>query len=174
MQQVPHWSLDQHEPRHEPTKIIHEATEGVAATKVKPRKPYVTDAILEVFAHRARLIQIKHKDEKQVKLFDRKRVFAIWREVTYWIAGHKRPTHVSFDTFGDFQSRINSIKHGFHAYQSLWARALQASAKAGKAEVALRRYQRIQRSNLKEAMRAYLDDFEKQAAVVSVDWWDKL
>ena len=66
MQQVPHWSLDQHEHRHELTKIMHEATEGVAAAKVKPRKLYVTDAIFEVSAHRARLIQTKHKEEKQV------------------------------------------------------------------------------------------------------------
>ena len=42
-------------------KIIHEATEGVASTKIKPRKPYVTDAILEVSAHRARLIKTKHR-----------------------------------------------------------------------------------------------------------------
>ena len=89
------------------------------------------------------------------------------------IAGYKRPTHVSLAIFGDFQSRINNIKHDFHAYQSLWERALQASAKAGKAEVALRGYQRIQQSNLKEAMRGYLDDLVKQAAVVSIDWWDK-
>ena len=71
MQQVPHWSLDQHEHRHEFTTIIHEATEGVAATKVKPRKPYVPDAILEVSAHRARFIKTKHREEKQDKLFDR-------------------------------------------------------------------------------------------------------
>ena len=48
MQQVPHWSFDQHEHRQELTQNIHEATEGVASTEVKPRKPYVTDAILEV------------------------------------------------------------------------------------------------------------------------------
>ena len=77
MQQVPHWSLDQHEHRQEFTKIIHEVTEGVAATKVKPRKPYVTDAILDVFAYRARLIKIKHREEKQVKRFDRQRVLAV-------------------------------------------------------------------------------------------------
>ena len=51
---------------------------------------------------------------------------------------------------------------------------MQASAKAGKAEVALMGYQRIQNSNLKEAMSGYLDDLVKQAAVVSLDWWDKL
>ena len=70
MQQVPHWSLDQHVHRQEFMKIIHEATEGVAFTKVKPRKPYVTDAILEVSVHRARLIKIKHREEQQVKRFD--------------------------------------------------------------------------------------------------------
>ena len=52
---VPHWSMDQHEHRQELTRIIHEATEGVSATKVKPMKPYVIDAILEVSVHRARL-----------------------------------------------------------------------------------------------------------------------
>ena len=91
MQQVPHWSLDQHEHRHELTKIIHEAAEGVAATKVKPRKLYVTDAILEVSAHRTRLINTKHREEKQVTFLD---FFAVWKEVAHWIVGHKRPTHV--------------------------------------------------------------------------------
>ena len=42
---------------------------------------------------------------------------------------------------------------------------MQASAKAGKAEAALRGCQRIQQSNLKEAMRIYFDDFVQQAAV---------
>lgn len=79
-----------------------------------------------------------------------------------------------FHMFGDFQSRINNIKLDIHAFQSLWERALQASAKTGKAEVALRGYQRIQQSNLKEAMSGNLNDFVKQAAVVSFDWWDKL
>ena len=51
MQQVSNWSLDQHEHRYESTQILHEATEGLAATKIKPRIPYVTGAILEVFAH---------------------------------------------------------------------------------------------------------------------------
>ena len=106
MQQVPHWSMDQHQHKQELTRIIHEATEGVTATNVKPRKPYVTDAILEVSAHRTRLIKTKHREEKQVKLLDRKRVFAVWREVTHWIAGHKRPTHVSFDSFWAFHSNI--------------------------------------------------------------------
>ena len=51
---------------------------------------------------------------------------------------------------------------------------LTARAKAVKAEVALRGYQRIQRSNLKEALAKYLASLIKQAATVSVDWWDKL
>ena len=62
MQQVPHWSIDQHEHRQEQTRIIHEATEGVTAIKVKPRKLYVTDAILEVSAHRKRLIKTKYRE----------------------------------------------------------------------------------------------------------------
>ena len=48
MQPVPHWSMDQHEHRQELTRIIHEAKECVSATKVKPRKPYVIDAVPEV------------------------------------------------------------------------------------------------------------------------------
>ena len=60
--------MDQHEHRQELTRIIHEAAEGVTAIKIKPRKPYVTDAILEVSAHRTRLIKTKHREEKQVKL----------------------------------------------------------------------------------------------------------
>ena len=67
MQHVPHWSMDQHEHRRELTKIIHEATEGVASTKIKPRKPYATDAILEVSAHRARCNKTKHREEQPVK-----------------------------------------------------------------------------------------------------------
>ena len=47
-QQVPHWTLDQHEHRHELTKIIHEAFGQVSVKKTKPMKPYVTDEILEV------------------------------------------------------------------------------------------------------------------------------
>ena len=161
--------MDQHEHRQELTRIIHEATEGVTATKVKPRKLYVTDAILEVSAHRARFIKTKLREEKLVKLMDRKRVLALWREVTHLIARHKRPTHVSLDLFGAFHSSMNNIKHGTHAYRSLWKRALQASAKAGKAEVASRGDQRIQQSNLKEAMRDWLADLVQQAAVVGVD-----
>ena len=86
----------------------------------------------------------KHREEQQVKRLDRQRVFAVWREATHWIAGHRRPTHVSLATFGDFQPRRDSAKQGNHVYQRLWERALQASAKAGKAVVALRGYQRIQ------------------------------
>ena len=76
MQDVPHWSMNQHEHRRELTNIIHEATEGVASTKIKPRKPYATDAILDS-AHRARLIKTKHREEQQVKRRDRQRVFAV-------------------------------------------------------------------------------------------------
>ena len=96
----------------------------------------------------------------------------------------KRPTHVSLDSSGDFHFNIINIKHGTRAYQSLWERAMQASAyqslweramqasaKVGKAQVALRGYQRIQQSNLKEAMRIYLDDLVQKAAVVCLDWW---
>ena len=106
-----------------------------------------------------------------MKVLETKRVFAVWREVPHWIAGHERPTHVSLDSFGAFHSSINNIKHGTNAYQRLWKRALQASAKAGEAEVALRAYQWIQQSNLKEAIRIYFDDLVQQAAEVGVDWW---
>ena len=51
-QEVPHWTLDQHEHRQELTKIIHGATEAVSAKKIKPMKPYVTEEILEVSAYR--------------------------------------------------------------------------------------------------------------------------
>ena len=81
-------NMDQHEHRQELTRIIHEATEGVTATKVKPRKLYVTDAILEVSAHRARFIRTKHREEQQSKRHYRKRRFAVWREVEHWVAGH--------------------------------------------------------------------------------------
>ena len=170
MQDVPHWSMNQHEHRRELSKIIHEATGGVASTKIKPRKPYATDAILEVSAHRARLIRTKHREEQQVKRFDRQRVFAAWREVAHWVAGHRRPTHVSLDTFGEFKPRRDLSPF----YHKLWQMALQAVVKAGKAGLALRGYQRLQTCNFKEAMPSYLADLVKQAAVVSVDWWDKL
>ena len=101
-QPVPHWSMGQHEHRQELTRIIHEATEGVSATKVKPMKPYVTDAILEVSSYRARLIRTKHREEQQVRRLDRKRIFAVWKEVTHWTAGHKCPTDVPLSSFGAF------------------------------------------------------------------------
>ena len=44
-QDVPHWTFDQHEQRHELTKIIHEATQDVSTKKIKPIKPYVSDEI---------------------------------------------------------------------------------------------------------------------------------
>ena len=51
---------------------------------------------------------------------------------------------------------------------------MTAKAKAAKAEVAVRGYQRIQRNNLKEALKTYLASRVEQAATVSVDWWDNL
>ena len=76
---------------------------------------------------------------------------------------------MSLDIFCDFQLR----RHLSIFYNRFSERALQATANAGKAEVALRGYQRIKNSNLKEAMPSYLSDLVKQSAVVSVDWWDK-
>ena len=32
----------------------------------------------------------------------------------------------------------------------------------------------MQRANLKEALRKYFDELVQQAAVMSIDWWDKL
>ena len=109
-----------------------------------------------------------------MKRLDKKRIFAVWREVSHWVAGHKRPTHVNFDTLGIFKFKIQNTPEGTNAYQKYWKQALQASAKAGKAEVALRGYQRIQKVNLKEALRMYLDQVVQQEAVMSIDWWDKL
>ena len=84
-QEVPHATLDQHEHRHELTKIIHGATEAVSAKKIKPMKPYVTEEILDVSAHRARLIKSKSREEKQAKRFDQKQVIAAWKEISHWI-----------------------------------------------------------------------------------------
>ena len=69
--------MNQHEHRQELTKIIHEATHGVKATKVKPMQPYVADAILEVSAYRAILIRTEHREEQQVTRLDKKRIFAV-------------------------------------------------------------------------------------------------
>ena len=113
-------------------------------------KPYVTDAILEVSAHRARLIRTKHREEHYVKGLDKKRIFAVWREVSHWVAGHKRPTHVDLDIFGPFKSKIHHTPEGTNANQKYWEQALQASATSGNAEVAFKGYQRIQNENLKE------------------------
>ena len=101
-------------------------------------KPYVTDASLEASVHRARFIRTKHREEQQVKRLDKKRIFAVWREVSHWVAGHKRPTHVGLDKFGHFKSKIHSTPEGTNAHQSYWKQAIQASAKAGNVEVALR------------------------------------
>ena len=116
MQQVPHWSLDQHEHRHEFTKIIHEATEGVAATKVKPRKPYVTDAVLEVFIHRTRFIKSISREGKYAKHLDQRRVLRAWKEISHWIAGHRRPTHEPLESLGEFKA---SICQGYTRYEIL-------------------------------------------------------
>ena len=112
---MPHWSMNQHEHRQELAKIIHEATQGVNATKVKPRKPYVTADILEVAAHRARLIKTKHKEEQHTKRLDRKKMFAVWREVTHRVAGHKRPTLEDLNTFGPFRTNIYHTPEGTDA-----------------------------------------------------------
>ena len=69
-QQVPHWCLDQHEHRQELTKIIHEATGQVSVKKTKPINPYVTDEILEVSAHRTRLIKTISREDKYAKHLD--------------------------------------------------------------------------------------------------------
>ena len=53
------------------TTIIHGVTEAVAAKRIKTRELSVTDAILEVSAHRARLIRSKSREEKQAKRFDK-------------------------------------------------------------------------------------------------------
>ena len=90
---VPHWTLDQHEHRHELTKIIHEATEDVSAKNIKPIKPYVSDEMLEISADRTRLIKTMPREEEYAKFIDRQRVFKSWKEVSKWIAGHRRPTH---------------------------------------------------------------------------------
>ena len=127
MQPVPHWSVDQHEHRQEFTRIIHEATEGVSATTVRPRKLYVTDAILEVSAHRASLIKTKRREEQQVKRLDGKRIFAVWKEVTHWIAGHKRPTDVALISFGAFRSKTTQ----YERWHQHLPKALEASTASG-------------------------------------------
>ena len=99
-QEVPHWTLDQHEHRQELTNIKHGATEAVTARKTKPRKPYVTEEFLEVFAHRARLTKSKSREERQAKRLDQKRVIVAWKEVSHWIAGHRRPTHEPLGNLG--------------------------------------------------------------------------
>ena len=58
-QEIPHWTLDQHEHRQEFTKMIHGATEAVSAKKIKPMKPYVTEEILEVSTPQGKAHQIK-------------------------------------------------------------------------------------------------------------------
>ena len=97
----------------------------------------------------------------------------MWREATDWVAGHGRPTHVDLDTFGPFRFRIYHTSEGKNVYHRSWRQAFQARAKAGRAEIAVRGYQRIQRSNLKEVLKTYLDDIVQQATVMSIDWWNK-
>ena len=87
MQQVPHWFLDQHEHRHALTKIIHEATEGVAAIEIKPSKFYVTDAIFEVSAYRPKFIKIKHRDEKHVQFWTRHFVLPFGKKLFIGLQG---------------------------------------------------------------------------------------
>ena len=105
-QAVLHWTLDQHEHRHELTTIIHEATEEVSAKKIKPMKPYVTDEILEVSAHRTLFIKTISREEKYARLLDKKLVINAWKEVSQWIAGHRRPTREPLDNFREFKSCI--------------------------------------------------------------------
>ena len=45
-----------------------------------------------------------------------------------------------------------------------------APGKAGRTEIALRGYQKIQRANFKAALKKCLDDLAKQAAMMSIDW----
>ena len=123
--QVPHWTLDQHEHRNELTKMIHAATQGVATKKIKPMKPYVTDEILEVSKHRTRLIRTISREENYAKHMDKRRVLKAWKEVSHWIAGHRRPTHEPLDIFGEFSSCIN---HGDAKYQTFWRKSLKARA----------------------------------------------
>ena len=80
-----------------------------------------------------------------MKRLDKKMAFAVWREVSHWVAGHKHPTLVDLVMFGLFKSKIHHTPEGTNAYQRYWEQALQASAKAGRAEVALKGYQRIQK-----------------------------
>ena len=140
---------------------MHIATQEVKATKVKPRKPYV------------RPIRSKHKEEQHATRLDKNRNFAAWREVTHWVAGHKRPTFDGLDTFRPFRSKIYHTPEGTNIYQRNWRQSFQARAKAGRAEIAFRGYQKIQRANLKAALTKYLDDLVQQAAVMSIDWWGK-
>ena len=79
-----------------------------------------TDAILEVSAYRARLIKTKHREEQQDKRLVRKRVFAVWRKVTHWIAGHKRPTHFALSSFGVFHFSIYNINEGTDVDLRFW------------------------------------------------------
>ena len=116
-QEVPHWTLDQHEHSQELPRIIHGATEAVTAMKIKPRKPYVTEEILEVSAHRARRIRSKSREEKQAKRFDQKQIIVAWNAVSQWIAGHRRPTHEPLGKFKEFQSRICQRLPDTNVYQ---------------------------------------------------------
>ena len=148
-QAVLHWTMDQHQHRQELTKIIHGTTEHVSTNKIKPMKPYVTDEILEVSAHRTRLIGTISREGKYAKHLDQRRVLKAWKEISHWIAGHRRPTHEPLEHFGDFKS---CICQGDTRYQILWHKSLKARAKVVTAELALRGYQRIQRQNVKQAL----------------------
>ena len=93
-QAVPQWTLNHHEHRQELTNIMHRAVDGVQANKIRPRTLGVSAEILEVSAHRARLIKTKHREELQAKRHDV--CFCFGREATH-------PTHVDLDTVGPFR-----------------------------------------------------------------------
>ena len=102
---------------------------------------------------------------------DKRRVLIAWKLVSQWIASHKRPTQDPVDTFGEFSSCIHRRDT---KYQTFWRKALKARATAARAQLALRGYQKIQRQNLKEALKKYLSHLTDQAAKSTVDWWEKL
>ena len=60
---------------------------------------------------------------------------------------------------------------GNNVYDHCWRHSLKARAKAGKADSEVTR---DSKANLKSVLTKYVDDFVKQAAIISVDWWDKL
>ena len=99
-QEVPHWTWDQHEHRQELTRIIHGATEVVTARKIKPRKLHATKEILEVRAHRARLIRSKPREEKQAKRFDQKQIIVAWKKISLDCRASASDTRASGEFLG--------------------------------------------------------------------------